>query len=439
MFERDKPIPAFATLLIMLLQMSFLSFAGEPNASSGSSFVPRKITLNEFLTRVAASNLDYAAQRYNVSIARAQIAAAKVSPNPTVNFGYVWDISGQDQPSTYTGGLSQTIEIGGKRGNRTAVANKNFLAAAATVDDFFRTLRGTAAAAFADAIASRMTVDQKKSSFAALDKLAATNEKRFAAGDIGQVDANQARVDALQAADDLHASESAAATAAIALVQLMGVPNSEVPSPVGTLRFRPRNFDLHSLLAGAFEKRPDVIAARQTVESTRASTRLARANRYPDVTVGFSVAHTTASTNPINPSPNFDSANLTLSVPVPVFNSFRGEYEAAVQTALQAEANLKSALLKVEVDVRQNYKRYELAEARLRQYQGGALELADKVLQAKLVSYQKGAATLLDVLTAQKADNDVHLAYITAMTERAKALIALEQAAATWDLANEQG
>jgi len=95
-------------------------------------------------------------------------------------------------------------------------------------------------------------------------------------------------------------------------------------------------------------------------------------------------------------------------------------------------------MLKAEVDVRQSYKRYELANARLGQYQGGALELADKVLQAKLVRYQKGAATLLDVLTAQKAENDVHLAYINALTERAKALVALEQATAIWDLEDGQ-
>jgi cobalt-zinc-cadmium efflux system outer membrane protein len=75
-----------------------------------------------------------------------------------------------------------------------------------------------------------------------------------------------------------------------------------------------------------------------------------------------------------------------------------------------------------------------LSNARLEQYQGAALELVDKVYQGKLISYQKGGATLLDVLAAQKADNDVRLAYIAALTERAKALVALEQAAAIWNL-----
>ena len=47
--------------------------------------------------------------------------------------------------------------------------------------------------------------------------------------------------------------------------------------------------------------------------------------------------------------------------------------------------------------------------------------------KAKLFSYQHGAATLLDVLNAQKAQNDVRLAYVAALDERAKALIGVEQ------------
>jgi len=407
----------------------------EPPSDSATS---RRLTLAEFLSKVATANLDYAAQRYSVSVAKAQIVAAEVSPNPTVSFSYFGDISVQNQPSIYTSGISQPFEMGGKRGGRIAVARRNYLTAAATLEDFFRTLRGTAAGAFIDAITDRMIVEQKKSTYESLDKLAATNQKRFEAGDIDEVDANQARVDALQARDDLHSSESDEATATVALVQLMGIPGAEAPTPVGDLRFRVRNFNLKTLLTGAMEKRPDVIAARDSLEAARASVRLARANRYPDVTVGLSFVHTTRSKNSINPSPTFDAANLSVSVPLPLFNSFRGEYEAAVQSALQSATSLKSIILKAEVDVRQSYKRYELANARLGQYQGGALDLADKVLEAKLVSYQKGAATLLDVLTAQKADNDVHLAYISALTEQAKALVALEQASAIWDLENGQ-
>ena len=425
-------------LLLFVFCLSAAEFhcCAKDKLPAPDAVTPRKITLAQFLNKVAAANLDYAAQRYNVSITKALIAAARVSPNPTVSLGYT--TADQSQPSIWSGGVSQTIEMGGKRSRRIAVAEGNYLTAAATLDDFFRTLRGTAASAFIDAVADRMIVDQKRNSYEALDKLANTNEKRFQAGDIDEVDANQARVDALQASDDLHSSESDAATAAVALVQLMGTPGRAVPTPVSNLQFKARNFDLQEFLTKALQRRPDVVAARHSLESAQASVKLALANRYPDVTAGLQLTQTTRSTNRINPSPTFNSGILSLSFPLPLFNSYRGEYEAAVKTALQSETTLKSVTLKAEVDVRTNFKRYELAEARLEQYQGAALELADKVLAALLVSYQKGATTLLDVLVAQKADNDVHLAYISALTERAKALVALEQAANIWDLDDGQ-
>jgi cobalt-zinc-cadmium efflux system outer membrane protein len=428
-----RMMPPLPLTAFLFLAGSFQCLANDkhPVPDFGTS---REITLAEFLRKVAAANLDYAAQRYSIPIAKAQIAAAKVSPNPAGVFSYTGDVSGEKQASIYSSGFFQTIEMGGKRGSRVAVAQKNYLTAAATVEDFFRTLRGTAAGAFIDAVADRMIVEQKRSSYEVLDKLATTNQKRFEAGDLDEVDADQARVDALQARDDLHSSESDAATAAVALVQLMGTKGAAVPTPVGHLQFRVRSFDLQTVLSGAMQRRPDVVAARHSVESAQAAIRLARANRYPDLTVGLSLAHNTRTTNKINPAPDFDVANVSVSVPLPIFNSFRGEYEAAVQTALQSETTLKSITLKAEVDVRTNFKRYDLAGARLAQYEGAALQLAQKVLQARLISYQKGAATLLDVLIAQKADNDFHLAYISALTERAKALVVLEQAAAMWDL-----
>lgn len=61
--------------------------AGERGSGGEHAAVPespaqktltRRITLDEFLADVAANNLDLAAQRFNISIAQAQVVAAKV-------------------------------------------------------------------------------------------------------------------------------------------------------------------------------------------------------------------------------------------------------------------------------------------------------------------------------------------------------------------------
>src|SRR6202048_3430562 len=92
LFRMTRPLLLF---VFCLLAVAFYCSAKDkrPATDSGPS---RKITLAGFLSKVAAANLDYAAQRYNVSIAKALIAAAKVSPNPTVSAAYFGDISAQN-------------------------------------------------------------------------------------------------------------------------------------------------------------------------------------------------------------------------------------------------------------------------------------------------------------------------------------------------------
>jgi cobalt-zinc-cadmium efflux system outer membrane protein len=411
--------------------------AGEAGANSAAGTLGSQgqpITFDEFLAGVAANNLDLAAQRYNITIAQAQVVAAKVSPNPAFTTTLGTDISHRDQATTWSEGLTEEIEVAGRRKFRVTAAQKNLLAVSATVDDFFRQLEGTAATAFVTALSGQMTVDEKRRAFEALDNLAKANEKRLSEGDIGEVDANQARLDAKQAEGDFVVAQSTQSANLLTLVQLMGKKNAPVRSAAGSLVFKDRDFTLQSILSVALLNRPDVRAARFTFESTQASAKLAKANRIPDPTVGLGVTETGRITNNIDPAPSYNDLNLSLSIPLPLFNSYRGEYQAAVATAAQAEVTLQSTELKAEVDVRTNFDRHRLAKQQLAKYQGNAIELARKVLDAKCTSYRLGATTLLDVLQAEKDDTDVRLNYIAALTERANALVALEQSAAFWDI-----
>jgi uncharacterized protein (DUF58 family) len=58
----------------------------------------------------------------------------------------------------------------------------------------------------------------------------------------------------------------------------------------------------------------------------------------------------------------------------------------------------------------------------------------DHVKLHLLQAHADGSASLLEVLEAQRANNDIYLAYHAALNEQAKALVALEQAAGIWDI-----
>jgi hypothetical protein len=62
--------------------------AGAPSSKwtvTPSTPASEELTYDAFIREVVEANLDYAAQRYNVDVAQAQLAAAKLIPNPTMD------------------------------------------------------------------------------------------------------------------------------------------------------------------------------------------------------------------------------------------------------------------------------------------------------------------------------------------------------------------
>ncbi len=167
------------------------------------------------------------------------------------------------------------------------------------------------------------------------------------------------------------------------------------------------------------------------MELARKQIDLAHANRVIDVTLGATWQHNLpTSTSP--PLPHADFLGATVTVPLPFSRIYRGDLDAAYAGERQSQTLAQAARLTVEVEVRQAVARYEAAAPRVKLYAQGVLSNADKVLDMTLYNYRRGGATLVEVLVAQRTVDDVYLAYYEALAESARALIAVQQAAAMW-------
>ncbi len=461
----------------------------EPVVPSASLSVPRaalidqepviRLSLAEYIAQVGRQNLDYAAQTFNVPIADAQVSVAHLYPNPTLAWGTALDVSGQHQATSYDVALTQTILLGGKRGARTDVARGQLAAARAQLDDFLRTLRGTAATAYVDAVHAEQVYARKRQTAEDLDRLVALNEHRVKAGDIGEIDLAQSRVDAAQfhgqlvlAANDVRVARLTltgllsprrtdtlvAPAAPTELVSMPGVgPDVPITSallaagaggqpvvatdtltgglraPTGTA-VPQEGVDLDSLTRAAVASRPDIIAAHRLRDAALAGVRVAHGDRWSDVDVSVGTSYFTRGTSPIDPTPTFSALTLGLSFPIPFSNFTHGELNGARYTAKQADKTLQSSEWKAALDVRQAWTTYQSAVAALAQYQSGVLLDAERVRRAKLYSYQRGSSSLLDVLTAEQAANDVYIASYDAQQQYGHALVTLGQASGDWSL-----
>ena len=397
-----------------------------------------EITFGEFLTEVTAANLDYAAQRYNVSIAEAAIAAAKEFQNPILQLSGGRDVThtGSERlPSTAGAALTQTIALGGKRKYRILAARQSYAAAAATLDGFLRNLRLDAAAAFADALALSRSAEQKSQSAGFLSHLAETQRARRRAGDISEAEMLQTQVEEQRFQNELLSTQADAENASLALSGFLGRDRGQSRLiPKGNLGIPARDFDVAALLAGALKNRADLVALRHARDAAQSNVRLEKANRVPNMDVGPSWTHNTSSQNSIAPAPEFDSVGMSFSFPLPLWNRNKAAIASARFSGEQAQKQLEAAELKAEVQIRQAFSAYRSAVERHRHYENGILKDADAVLEAKRFSYQHGQTTLLELLDAQRTDNEVRSGYNDALADHAKALIELERAAQLWEI-----
>jgi outer membrane protein, heavy metal efflux system len=352
----------FACALISLFsgwaQSSLLAQSNTPSATwaaTGTVGTTNEITFGEFLNEVAAANLTYAAQRYNVSIAEAGVAAAKEFQNPTLQLSGDRDVtySGSERmPSTFGAGLTQPVELGGKRKYRILGARQSYAAAAATLDDFLRNFKLDAAAAFADALALSRNAEQKRESAEFLRSLVETQRERHRAGAISQADMLQTQVEEQQFQNELLATQAEAQNALLALSAFLGRDRGRsLLIPKGNLEIPTRDFDLSGLLADGLQRRADLIALRHARDAAQSRIRLEKASRFPNVDVGAGWTRSTKSDNSIAPAPEFDAVGVTFSFPLPLWNRNQAAIAAARFAAAQVRKQLEAAELKAEVQI----------------------------------------------------------------------------------------
>jgi cobalt-zinc-cadmium efflux system outer membrane protein len=182
-------------------------------------------------------------------------------------------------------------------------------------------------------------------------------------------------------------------------------------------------------VAHALETRSDVLSRKHALRTAEWRIELAQVNLIPDVSVSGSYSHLATGTGGfVQPADNTFGAGLSVNLPFSRWRN-RGELEGARAARTQAEIRLRSTELAVETEVRTAVSTYSASVKRLELYRGGLLKDADRVLEAKLYAYQRGSATLLEVIDAQRTAADVYLSYAQALTDHAHALVDLQQAA----------
>lgn len=411
--------------------LALVLVAAAPEARPAPENSP--LTLERFLAEVGRGNLELEAQRYDLPVAEAQVEVARVFPDWSLSGGLgSYELTHTGVPTSAALALDVPLEIAGKRGRRIEAATQQARVASATLADALRVLRRDAASDFIDAIHARLVAGRKRQTLEGLNKLVAYNQEAVRVGQVGAVALVQSRVEARKFEIELASAEAMVRQADLQLALRMGLDaRAPLPgAPSADLKGRPHAFQLEALLREASDHRPDLLAARRAVAAAEAQLALTRTNRWTDLTVGAGYSHGFAGVPPNYPAAPFDSISLTLGITLPVSRLFyQGDVTAAALSEEKARSLARAAQHAAEIEIETALQRYRVAEEVVARYDQGILSDSEQVVSAMFYSYQRGGISQLEVIAAQRDLDGVYLSYFDALQERARALVAVEQAA----------
>ncbi len=401
-----------------------------------TTFAKQPITYAQYMAWVGKNNYAYAAEKFNLNIAQANIIAASVFPDPQLGFGHFDNNQRRlDMGNGFVSEINWTLELGGKRKARIDLAKSEYELVKLLLQDYFRNLRADATLMYLRAIQNRRLFEVLLNSYQTMRRLAQGDSIRFCLGAITEIDAKQSHLEAGKMLNDVYQAEAEWKVSLADLLTVMGRKQSDtLPSAIGNLDGFERDFKLTDLIVAAQNNRADLQAALQNKNVSQNVLQLAKANRVMDLGLSVSNVHASYTRNIIAPTPSFHQLTVGVALPLKFSNNRPGELKAAYYATQQAEARFKQIELQIQNEVTQAYFSYVALQKQVQQFDNGLLSQAKAVLDGKIYSYQRGETSLLEVLNAQRTYNDLQLAYNQILYNFAASLVELERAAGIWDI-----
>ncbi|SJZ74775.1 outer membrane protein, cobalt-zinc-cadmium efflux system [Chitinophaga eiseniae] len=396
----------------------------------------KQLDFSAYLSGVRQHNLGYAAEKFNMDVAAANVLMAKVFPDPEISAG-VFD-NGQrrmQQGYGFSSSISYTLELGGKRHARMGLAVSEKEVTRYLLEDYFRNLRADATLAFLTAMQLQRLYDMKMEAYRYMWQLSQADSIRCRAGLVPEADARQSRVEAGMLLNEAIGAGAELKAAQVQLQRLMGTYRGDtLIQPVGNMDRFERSFPLQELVGHAQQERADLLAALRQKDVSVKTLQLAKAARMIDLGLTLGVNNATVVTNVVAPTPSMNTVSAGISLPLKFSNRNKGDLLAANAGIQQQEAVYRQTLLQVQTEVTTAWFTYLGAGRQREQFDNGLLQEAKRVLEGRRYSYQRGETSLLEVLNAQRTYNDVQQQYYETIYRHAAALVELERAAAMWDI-----
>ncbi|HEU4685253.1 MAG TPA: TolC family protein [Nitrospira sp.] len=408
----------FAPIAVTLSLLIHIPTGSGPQAAEPMKSV---YSLDEILTLALERNPTVAGAQGLIKQSRGQRIAAGAYPNPSLTGnagrGAIRDPSTGVHITERTITVEQPIEWTGKRQARQEAAEAGVEGAHAALEETRLSLRADVKVAVYQLLYAERDAELSAHNLTTIEEVLRTVKARVAAGEATSFDSMKAGVEVQKAQKELSRAQNALIVARAKVNTLAGGALGKQFSIQGDFSSGPR-LEPEQIAARALEEHPTVRRLHKLAEQAGHTVQYERASRVPTVAV-IGQYHREAGD---------ESMTAGLSVPLPLWYRRQGEIEAALGAQYRAEADRRRVQNELEQAITQHAQELRTALDQLQVFETGLLKQAEQTLHVARTSFRHGAASLLDLLDAQRVYRQTLLEYAQVRTELSIAAARLERA-----------
>jgi cobalt-zinc-cadmium efflux system outer membrane protein len=371
------PLATLVALTAATLLPSISLAQALPLAAVPASAAPA-LTLNEAIELALQFSPQLAANQHELASGEGAVLQAGARPNPEIQ-ALIEDTRRESRTTTLQ--LAQPIELGGKRSARVAVAELGQAQASVDIQARRSQVRADVAEAFYNAAIAQERVRLAQTSADLAGRAADAVTKRVTAGKVSPVEETRVnvaragvRVELLQAEGELRSSRQRLA-----------------------------------LLLGPAAPRAQTLDWRPEVDRRQAMVDLERARRVPDLTLTLGAKR--------DETMGRNQTIIGIAMPLPVWDTNRGNLLQALKLHDKAEADLQAAQIRVETEWAQLNERLRSAQAEIQALRSEILPGAESAWQAAVTGFELGKFSFLETLDAQRTLLQARAQYLRALSD----------------------
>lgn len=378
-------------------------------------------------TEITLKELEDLAIQNNPTIAQAQAAInavngrkeqANLYPNPTV--GVLAEELSQRDP---LGGnhrhvfvfADQTLILGGKRGKTAELFVQEQSQSQIGLESQKQRVLNAVRTLYYQVLGAQQQLLLREKAAALAEDAAGTTRQLYNVGQADQPDVLEAEIEEESAQLALSGARNDRDRLWGDLAAVVGRPDMPVGSVAGSMDFSALNLDRQALLDQLLQQSLQVKTAQAQLQRAQAAVNLAKAQRYPNISVGGGIGYNYEHL-PLTEKPVGLEGFFQVGIPLPLFDRNQGNMALAQSELDRAQKELERVKLNLAMRFNNAFAEYQNYRMVAEKHRDEMLPRAHQAYELYQQSFSQMAAAYPQVLIAQRTEIQLQSATVAAMT-----------------------